>query len=296
MNGLVRDRHIEELRGQGFTVLPGVLPQQTVARLKNAVEAAEAAATTGVPDDYAVTQSVRVQSLLMKDAELFQQVYTHPDVLAIARSLLGHDDILLSVSSTISLEPGEPKQGLHADDQHTRVSRPHATLICVSLWALTDFTITNGTTRFVPGSQHWAEPPRGSIHECFSNPVEDPPATVSIEAAAGSVLMFDGALWHGAGANTTDQRRVGINAHYCAGWMRPQENYYIGLSHDVIRSLSPEMRKLCGFELFEGMWGFVNGRSPYEALLAQAIGPQAAVIDPTPVASAWRTGHTVKSG
>ena len=49
----------------------------------------------------------------------------------------------------------------------------------------------------------------------------------------GSVLVWHGSLWHGGGANSTDERRVGIAMNYCAGYIRQQENQQLGIPRDA---------------------------------------------------------------
>ena len=54
----------------------------------------------------------------------------------------------------------------------------------------------------------------------------------------GSVLVWHGSLWHGGGANTTGERRVGIAMNYCAGWIRQQENQQLGIPREIGRAAS----------------------------------------------------------
>ena len=55
--------------------------------------------------------------------------------------------------------------------------------------------------------------------------------------AKGSVLVWHGSLWHGGGANTTDERRIGIAMNYCAGYIRQQENQQLGIPVDIAAGL-----------------------------------------------------------
>ena len=75
---------------------------------------------------------------------------------------------------------------------------------------------------FVPGSHLRDHCPD------YGKPYDSIPA----EMPKGSVLIWHGSLWHGGGANTTDERRVGIAMNYCAGYIRQQENQQLGLSRD----------------------------------------------------------------
>ena len=59
-------------------------------------------------------------------------------------------------------------------------------------WILDDFTASNGATVIVPGSHVHG------THPDYANP----PETVPVIARAGSAMVFDGRLWHGAAART----------------------------------------------------------------------------------------------
>jgi ectoine hydroxylase-related dioxygenase (phytanoyl-CoA dioxygenase family) len=69
---------------------------------------------------------------------------------------------------------------------------------------LTDLTAANGGTRYVPGSHRWREIPRDGV----ATPGTD---VRLLEMPAGSVMVFRGSLWHGGGANTTRDERLGVN-------------------------------------------------------------------------------------
>jgi ectoine hydroxylase-related dioxygenase (phytanoyl-CoA dioxygenase family) len=91
----------------------------------------------------------------------------------------------------------------------------------------------------------------------------------------GSVLVFNGSLWHGGGANTTTTRRVGIAMNYCAGWMRQQENQQLGIPLAVARGFEPRLRKLCGFGLYKQLLGHIDKCSPVDLL--DGTGPRVVV-------------------
>ena len=59
---------------------------------------------------------------------------------------------LISSLSSIAIDPGEIAQPIHADDMVIPLDKPHRSIVCNSMWALTDFTEANGATRLVPGS------------------------------------------------------------------------------------------------------------------------------------------------
>src|SRR5205085_2919938 len=94
--------------------------------------------------------TVRVYNLLARD-RIFEQVPLHEQVLPIVEGVLDHGCLVSSLSS-IDIGPGETAQPLHADDQLIPLPKPHVSIICNTMWALTDFSVENGATRLVPGS------------------------------------------------------------------------------------------------------------------------------------------------
>jgi len=91
-------------------------------------------------------------------------------------------------------------------------------------------------------------------------------ATIPAEMRRGSVLVFDGSIWHGGGANRTPSRRVGIAMNYCAGWMRQQENQQLGIPLEVARGFEPRLRKLVGYGIYRGLIGHIDKCSPVDVL------------------------------
>ena len=127
------------------------------------------------------------------------------------------------------------------------------------MWALTDFTAANGATRLVPGSHLRADfPDYGGDYE-----------TIAAEMSAGSVLVWNGSLWHGGGANATDERRIGIAMNYCAGYIRQQENQQLGLPPALVATFEPRLRRLVGYGVYNGLVGHIDKRSPEQVLLGE---------------------------
>ncbi len=79
---------------------------------------------------------------------------------------------------------------------------------------------------------------------------------------AGSILFYDGSLWHGGGENRTEARRVGIVANYCAGYLRQEENQILALGRDQVATFSPRLRRLVGYGTYRGLLGHVEQESP----------------------------------
>jgi ectoine hydroxylase-related dioxygenase (phytanoyl-CoA dioxygenase family) len=108
---------------------------------------------------------------------------------------------------------------------------------------------------------------------------EDVPS-IAAEMTRGSVLVYNGSLWHGGGANLTGARRLGVAMNYCAGWVRQQENQQLGIPLSAARGFSPRLRKLCGFGLYRGLLGHIDKCSPVDLLDGTGPRPVVGVIFP----------------
>lgn len=248
--------HIEHLDRDGYTIVRDAFDVELAERLQLDVRRLERElgiepGTNGF-EGFATT---RVYNLLAH-GPLYEQIPLHPIVLALAEHVLGTGCLVSSLSS-ISIGPGERAQPIHADDQVMPIPKPHPATVCNSMWALTDFTAANGATRIIPGS-HLADhsPAYGTHYD-----------SIPAEMAAGSILVWHGSLWHGGGANGTDEPRLGIAMNYCAGWVRQQENQQLGLPLERVAGFPPALQELCGFGVYRGLIGHIDRRSPAQALL-----------------------------
>ncbi|MDZ4825484.1 MAG: phytanoyl-CoA dioxygenase family protein, partial [Actinomycetota bacterium] len=86
-----------------------------------------------------------------------------------------------------------------------------------------------------------------------------------LEMPAGSVMVFHGSLWHGGGANTTaDEWRLGVNVQYCPGFVRQQQNPYLGIPAEIAETFPDRLLSLLGYRLYKGIMGHIDGKSPGE--------------------------------
>ena len=90
--------------------------------------------------------------------------------------------------------------------------------------------------------------------------------TIAAEVPAGSALVYLGNVWHGGGANTTDEPRLGVVLHYGRAWLRPAENHVLVVPPDVARTLSPRLQELLGYNICRPFIGYVDGRHPRKLL------------------------------
>ena len=246
--------HVEAVARDGFTIVENAIAPDLVEALNDALLRLERdLGAKPAMNGFEGHRTVRIYNLLAH-GEVFAEVPVHAKVLPVIEGVLDEGCLISSLSS-IAIDPGETAQPIHADDQVIPLEKPHAPIVCNSMWALTDFTEANGATRLVPGSHRKPNPDYGGAYE-----------TIPAEMPKGSVLIWDGALWHGGGANRTDTRRTGIAMNYCAGFIRQQENQQLGLSPDLVRGFEPRLQELVGYGVYRGLIGHIDKSSPAQRL------------------------------
>jgi ectoine hydroxylase-related dioxygenase (phytanoyl-CoA dioxygenase family) len=247
-------QHIERVRTDGFTIIEGAIEPDLVDALAAALKRLERDLDARPAlNAFEGQHTVRIYNLL-RHGSPFDRAPVHPAVLPIVDGVLGEGCLISSLSS-IAIDPGETAQPIHADDQVIPLDKPHRPIVCNSMWALTHFTAANGATRLVPGSHHRANPEYGGSYE-----------TIAAEMPRGSVLIWDGALWHGGGANISDARRTGIAMNYCAGFIRQQENQQLGLDPALVKSFPARLQELVGYGVYRGLIGHIEKKSPAQPL------------------------------
>jgi len=251
--------HCSRIAVDGYTIVENAIEPGLVTELRDTIRRVERELHIEPKGTAAEGRATKRMYNLLAKASEFQAMPVHPNVLPIVERVLDRG-CLLSGMTAIDIGPGELAQPMHGDDivMSRHLQRPHAPMMVTSMWALDDFTAENGGTRFVPGSHLFAGTPDepGAL---------DDVDVVALEMAAGSVMIFHGSLWHGGGANTTaDEWRCGVNVQYCPGFVRQQQNPYLGIPPEVADAFSDRLLELLGYRLYKGIMGHVDGVSPGE--------------------------------
>lgn len=249
------DRYVKQIDADGYAILENVIEPDFVDALVADLERLERELEI-VPakNRFEGTRTVRIYNLLAY-GKLYECIPVHEHVLPIVERVLDPGCLVSSLSS-IAICGDEKPQPLHADDQLIPLPRPHVPIVCNTMWALTDFTADNGATRIVPGSHRSPDLP-------------DYFGTYDSRAAVmpkGSVMVYNGSLWHGGGANRTGARRIGVAMNYCAGFIRQQENQQLGIPREIAAQFAPRLQELVGYSLYNGLIGHIDKTHPMELL------------------------------
>jgi ectoine hydroxylase-related dioxygenase (phytanoyl-CoA dioxygenase family) len=233
---------IDAFERDGWACLQGVLAPDEVAAARAAlVEAAAASEARGIPTrmDYLDPggNNIRVYDLI-EYHPVFADLVCHPAVIPYVSALLEHDLSVSNFSANIAL-PASRSMNAH-NDQSTVMPEPWVTCYTMNaIWCLDDTDEANGATRYLPASHRFT---------CFAEVPDDPKADmVPFEAAAGSVILMDGRLWHTSGDNTTtDRERALLFAFYARSFLRHQNNWSRSLSRETRARLSPQLKEWLG--------------------------------------------------
>ncbi|MEO0882988.1 MAG: phytanoyl-CoA dioxygenase family protein [Pseudomonadota bacterium] len=244
------DADFETLMRDGYVIIEDVIPRETCEQIK--AECLELLGHTG-RNAFEGRKTQRVYNVLSK-TKTTDGLATHPRILGLMDKFF-RPGFLLSQSQIINIQPGEAPQGLHTDDSFYRLPRPRQPLGAATVWAIDEFTDTNGATVVIPGSHIWGDDRTGRREDAI-------PAVMP----QGSVVFFLGTTWHGGGQNRSDKARFAITHQYCEAYMRQQENYLLELTKDRVREMSPELQSLVGYSIYPPFMGMVEGMHPLRTL------------------------------
>ena len=242
------DKIAEALARDGCAIVDRVISSSERDRLASEL-APWVAATHPGRDDFAGRRTRRTGGLVARSPAC-RELILHPLVQGAVQRVLAHaTSYQLHLTQVIAIGPGEPSQAIHRD-QWAFDFFPFPTgyeVQCNTMWAMVDFTEHNGATRVIPGSHRFDDKLRLTEED-----------TVPAEMEAGSVLFYTGSLYHGGGANHSDEVRRGLNITYNLAWLRQEENQYLSVPLDVARTLDVDLLRLIGYARGAYALGYVD--------------------------------------
>lgn len=228
------EEHLNHLEEEGYAVIPDWICAERVKKLAEDLRREVNPIRELMPPEY---KTVRAHNLLAK-TRCVDDLVADPRMVALVKGVLG-PHIQVSVVVMFDLLPGASAQGLHQDDGLWPIPRPHPPFVVNSVIAVDEFTKANGATQIVPRSHLWHE-----------TPVKQPPeiTPVQVEMKPGTMLIWHGALWHGGGANTTNESRMAIDINFNLSYLAQQENQYIAIPRSEITKMPKALQRLVGYK------------------------------------------------
>ncbi len=253
------DEAAASIRKHGYVIVDELVPQATMDRLEAELDPYLEKSAYGAIPGFDGPHTRRTGSLIAR-SPLVRELVMNDLVLGVVKKVLAHAQLVqLSLTEVIALSPGAQAQYIHRDELlfDAYPFDNSYEVYCNSLWAITDYTEEMGATRIVPGS-----------HRLESDLQFAPEDTVAAEMPRGSVLIYSGKLYHGAGENKSDRVRKALDLGYAVGWVRQEENQYLSCPIEIARTLPEDLLRLMGYAGAHGYGGIGDRSDPLTAIKA----------------------------
>ncbi len=241
--------HALELEIKGLTVIPPekVGPQSLLDRAREAFLATyERRHGTRLDYENAETLPAALGSpigkhmawMLLEDP-VFSEILLNETLLAMVHYRLGVN-ATLSVMQGLVKAKGGLALGLHTDE--VLIPAPYASLSghLNGTYLLTDYSIENGALSYVPGSHKQKRLPVGN---------EGLDQAEAVIGRAGSLVIWDGATWHGALPRTARGLRLNLIYDFIRPHLRPMEVFFDRIDPETYAKYPPIYRTLLGQSL-----------------------------------------------
>jgi ectoine hydroxylase-related dioxygenase (phytanoyl-CoA dioxygenase family) len=193
---------IQDLRDVGFVVIRGPVAPGRLAQLAAAYDSAVASAS---PDDVAIGSSTtRVTDFVNRGSE-FDELYVYQPVLEACCRII-EQPFRLSTLHARTVRPHAQAQSLHADFERDTAGWTMVGFI----FMVDEFRSDNGGTRFIPGSHNWSTVP----DKLMNDPSANYENQIVACGPAGSLIVYNGSVWHGHTANSSGEPRRSIQGAY----------------------------------------------------------------------------------
>jgi len=236
---------VTAVQQDGAVILDNVLSAGFIAALREETDPYMEHTSNG-EDHFAGHHTTRTGGLLVR-SEKCRKLIEHETILNPCNEFLTPycERVQLHLTQIIRIRPGETAQTIHRDRWAWGKHLSHLEPQFNTIWAITDFTSENGATQVVPGSTQWPD-----------DQEIQPEQITQAKMKAGSVLVYSGSVFHGGGANTSDQDRIGINITYALGWLRQEENQYLSCPPELAKDLSATLQGLAGYAMGQYALGY----------------------------------------
>ena len=239
---MLSDSGKQQLDEKGYLVLQDLMGAELLEAVQKRVEELFAQEGSLAGSEFKQEPKARRLANLVNKGEVFERAIATPEVLECMAYVLGPRFKLSSLNVRAADPFSDCSQPLHADS--AAVADDHGYWVCNSVWMLDDFTTENGAIRMVPRSHQWRRLPQDAL----ADPVAAHPREQLLTGRAGTVVVMNAHMWHGATANRTGLPRRAMHAFYTR-WDKPQQQYQKKLlSPDVQARLRPELRRLLALD------------------------------------------------
>jgi len=242
-----KNNSINEIKEQGYTILDNVLSKDKCEMFKSMLNsdyeqygskyAKSISAAHGLNNK---EQEKIVYNLHNKDIKYFE-ICDNPQIIPIVKELLQEGSYQDSQPfSLLGFDARNPSSNTEPQQLHLDSNLPGQggfPLMIIALFMLDEFTKDSGTTRIVPGSH---------LRSDYSENGKTYDEEISVEGKQGSVLIFNGAIWHGGGKKSNDASRWAVIPSYGRWFMKPAFNFTENIPSNIFNQLTNERKELLG--------------------------------------------------
>lgn len=252
---------VDVIEGDGGVIVNDLLSADAVAaivaELSETFDATPAGSQSGMTtwETFHGPATKRFTGLAARSQAFVDYALLNPVLLSVAdQLLLPHGaDYWLNTGQVMAVGPGEPAQVLHRDEGNwPEAVHPDKELTISCMFALSDFTQTNGATRVWPGSHQHA---KGGWRDENTAAVPLPSDLAVSAMPAGSGMIYTGKVIHGAGRNASDHWRYGMHVSFVVGWLRPEEASPLMVERELAAQLPERARQLLGWSSYHAKGG-----------------------------------------
>lgn len=258
--------HLHKLKAQGYSIIPDFLTPEGLNAVRETL--APYLGRYQGRNDFEGFKTERVYTLVAR-GKIFEDIVEDARVMDVCGQYL-HPGFLLTASQSICIYPGETAQPLHYDDTFYTIPRPRPPISISTIVAVDAFTAENGGTEIIPGSHLWGDDAVGGAYTGDAAGVAMPKSLeqqlMPLEMPAGACVVFLGTLVHRGGANRSAKPRLAFSNQYCQPWARTQENFYLGVPNEKVRTMSPQLQSLLGYNIWPPFMGHVTASHPLKTL------------------------------
>jgi hypothetical protein len=216
----------------GFVIIPGPIAAR---RMPDLAAAYDKVMSSGSGSDFRIASTTTRLYDMVNRGPAFDEIYIHPPLLEACAHVIGEPFKLSSLLAR-TLRARIPAQELHVDLPRGSKDAPMVGFILM----IDPFQQYNGATRFVPTSQNWPESPSDRLLSAGN----DCQHQVLACGRQGSMIIFNGAIWHGHTANSTAKPRRSVQGYFVKRSAESGLNFGERMLPETLNRISPLARYL----------------------------------------------------
>ena len=229
------DEWLNDLNDAGFVVIPGPIPSEQLRYVADEYDRALASASGD--DIHVGSTTTRVNDFVNRGVT-FDPLYIYEPLLDACNKVIA-EPFKLSTMHARTVRAHVNAQTLHVDFPRDDLGWPMIGFI----FMVDEFHRDNGATSFIPGSHRWSTAP-----DELSRGVTEYKSQVVACGSAGSVIIYNGSVWHGHTQNKTDKPRRSIQGAFIRRREKSGASLPERMHPETLARIQPVARYLLGLQ------------------------------------------------